>query len=110
MTTLPLRRLWPLFAVLLGSAAFDSLLEEDLRCENLVVELVDCCPDLDPTAFFCDYDSGCASPSFSTTELSCLEDMECDELRSKGICDRLPRATSSGLADEELPEAPLCVR
>jgi hypothetical protein len=101
-----LRRGAPLGGVLVVSAAWDTLNEEDLRCEELMAELADCCPDFDPTVINCQYE-GCNPATFSVSELSCLEEMSCREIHARDLCARLDgRSPSTGTTTTE--EDDLC--
>jgi hypothetical protein len=65
--------------------------EDEMKCEESVSKLTDCCPNLDPHRFVCIYDQrGCNGqqlvPIFSSKASDCIENRTCDDLKAKS-CD-----------------------
>jgi hypothetical protein len=73
---------------LLGGA--EGIDEGELRCEEAVKHLLDCCPD-DATirGISCYAGRGCdhESPQLSSWQAVCLRDESCDDLYASGACD-----------------------
>ncbi len=78
-----------LLALLLTSAAFETLREDDLACESLVAEIVDCCENVNPDRFDCSYeDHGCGTTTTLTaSEVACFTDKSCSALQRAGVCE-----------------------
>jgi hypothetical protein len=63
----------------------------ELQCEEAVARLVECCPDLRPRDFFCEYEDsgGCAGarePDLDGADYEYLRSHSCDEVREAGWC------------------------
>jgi hypothetical protein len=80
------------FAALVAGlvGALGSMSSEEVRCEEALAELRDCCPGLDPSAFVCD-PVGCNAPptAFTSADAECVLAASCDHVRVKGWCERL---------------------
>lgn len=69
--------------------------EDELRCEEAVAHLVDCCPGFDPKKVDCYFVSGgcdVAYPVLDIQESRCISAMRCEEVVSAGICSRAQTA------------------
>jgi hypothetical protein len=81
----------PLLSLWLGAR---DLREDELRCEEGVAQLVQCCPDFNADAVDCTYTPpGCEGaaiePAISEDEAQQLFSDSCDEIRAKGECTRM---------------------
>ena len=78
--------------LLLFSLGFD-LDRGELKCEQAAAHLADCCPDVVFTRQSCIQEGGCSRGEDATLvaseESDCLRAESCDELESRGICERL---------------------
>ncbi|MCC6553134.1 MAG: hypothetical protein IT372_08960 [Polyangiaceae bacterium] len=110
-----MRRFLLLIPVLLGVSAVCCMREDEVRCEEAVARLEECCPGTDLSQISCTYVAGACStnyPDLSIDESQCISDMDCGELRSAGVCARAehasdpPPATGEGGGTQE--EQPVC--
>ena len=85
--------------LLLSSAAFITIEEEDFVCENTAAHLADCCDDISPSMLYCDYNS-CGDPELRTHELKCINSMSCEEIAERDLCTRvLERLANDGTTE-----------
>src|SRR5689334_8220548 len=86
---------WPLVvAALLLTSLHCDLNEDDLRCEQAVAHLSDCCPGFDPQQFAC-ASGGCGGSDQRGIEYQdslCIVSLDCAALQAKGICEWTRRA------------------
>ncbi len=69
--------------------------EDELRCEEAVAHLVDCCPGFDAQQVDCYFvESGCdvAYPVLDIEESRCIAGKPCADVVSSGICSRAQAA------------------
>ncbi|HEY3450198.1 MAG TPA: hypothetical protein VGK67_27840 [Myxococcales bacterium] len=68
--------------------------EDELRCEEAVAHLADCCPGFDPTQIDCYYSTGCGTiyPVIDIQESRCVSGMKCEDLVAAGVCSRAQAA------------------
>ena len=72
--------------------------EDELRCEEAVAHLVDCCPGFDAKRVDCYFTpTGCSTtyPVIDIQESRCIEGLKCDQIVAAGICSRAQSATPS---------------
>lgn len=65
--------------------------EDELRCEESVAHLVECCPGFDAKNINCYYTEGCNNtyyPAITVAESRCILNMDCPAIVSGGICER----------------------
>ena len=108
-------RRWPLLFVVVLFTCGD-LREDELRCEEAVAHLDDCCNDFDPTQLSCRFLEGCSGTDddltltdFSVAQSECITELSCSRIRLAGLC-LLPSEDASGRAEllesASCPEAP----
>jgi hypothetical protein len=68
--------------------------EDEVRCEDALAHLVQCCPGFDPHPVSCVFSSGCGTqyPALRVDESTCIESSSCDTLKMRGVCDRAQQA------------------
>ena len=78
--------------LLFFSLGFD-LDRGELKCEQAAAHLADCCPELVFRREACIQEGGCSRERDATLvaseESDCLRAESCDELVSRGVCERL---------------------
>jgi hypothetical protein len=79
-----------LVAVTLGCSGIG---EDELECEEAVVQLQDCCPGFTGSHVHCTYEAGCEhaaqrDPDLSLGQSACIRKETCSELRASGVCAR----------------------
>jgi hypothetical protein len=74
--------------LLLATLGFD-IDEDELHCEEAVAHLQSCCPDLDPKTVDCNYQV-CSSPDLSRAQAECIEELSCEVIVEKRLCERVP--------------------
>ena len=91
-------------ALSLGATAFIGRLREDeLECEQAAAVLDECCPNFSPQGLNCSYSTGCGSttyPTLSIGESQCIQEMSCETLVAKGVCDRAAIAEPPIIPDD----------
>jgi len=69
-----------------------SSFEEELKCEEAVAHLDECCSSIDPADFDCHVRwDGCDPPEqkeIDVDESECIRELSCSQLRDRGVCDR----------------------
>lgn len=78
---------------LLGGA--EGIDENELRCEEAVKHLLDCCPDDAPVRAISCYsgrDCDSTSPDLSSAQAVCLRDESCSALWASGACKQPKKA------------------
>lgn len=82
-----------MLALLTGS---NGLRQDELRCEEAVKRLQDCCPAFDPSQIRCEYIPGCEGPpiypQISAQQADELDGESCDEIQARNQCPRLSAA------------------
>ena len=81
----------PIVLGLLGLLALTcGIREDELRCEEAVAHLIDCCPGFDATQMDCYYSTGCGTtyPVIDIQESRCVSGLKCAEVVAAGICSR----------------------
>ena len=66
--------------------------EEEMVCEETVARLETCCPELDPRRINCVHAQSCNAelvPVLTLRASECVAEASCDELRSRGTCQRI---------------------
>lgn len=70
--------------------------EDELRCEESVAHLVECCPGFDAKDIDCYYTESCESgnyyPAITIAESRCILNMDCPAIVSGGICERAQKS------------------
>ena len=84
-------------AVLLGGSDF----EVELKCEEAVKHLADCCVGLRPGTFNCQRD--CSVPRFTVDGAECLLSLSCEQLVARGLCD-IPDPANESFGDAGQPQ------
>lgn len=94
------------------TGAFVALREDELECEEAVAHLEGCCDDFSPHQVECEYVSGCGEetwPDLSVEEANCIEALECDEVRARDLCTKVPILEPRGRRDGGvLPRSTVC--
>jgi hypothetical protein len=80
-------------AVLLGGflcslTVRPGLREDELKCEEAVAHLEECCPELDVASLQCRASGDCDAelPDFRVAESDCIRAASCDEIQARGLC------------------------
>lgn len=76
-----------------------GLREDELRCEEAVAHLLDCCPGFDPQSVSCTYSTGCGThlPELTIEESRCIDRTTCATILGSNICQRAAaKAGSTG--------------
>lgn len=81
--------------------------EDEMKCEESVSKVTDCCPQLDPHRFVCIYDQiGCGSrnlvPIFSAKASDCIETRSCQDLQAKS-CENFRRLSINPNETRDIP-------
>jgi hypothetical protein len=80
-----------LVAVVLGCGGVG---EDELACEEAVVQLQDCCPGFTGSRVHCTFENGgcdraaSQEPDISISQSACIRKETCSELRASGVCAR----------------------
>src|SRR5687768_12438065 len=84
------------FLVLLSSFTCTSIREDDLKCEEAVAHLAECCPGFKAQTIDCDYTPGCYDTyaQFDVPLSDCIVAFKCEEIRMNGLCE-IRTATAS---------------
>ncbi len=88
------------FAVycLLTLLAGHGLRSDELECEEALVQLDDCCPELDIIDIECFYyaTGGCEGsverPMISEADAQCIKRLSCEQVQGQGVCERVAAA------------------
>ncbi len=83
------------FALLALSLLTCGIREDELRCEEAVAHLVDCCPGFDAKAVDCYFTSsscGTVNTAYDIEESRCIAKLDCATLRANGVCSRAQSA------------------
>ena len=88
------QRSLPLCVALLVGIALScgEITEEELVCEEAVARLEACCPEIDPRRINCVHAQSCNAelvPVLTSRASECLSESSCDELKSRGSCQRI---------------------
>ncbi len=78
--------------LLMTSQRASGLREDDLKCEEAVAHLNDCCPNFDLSKISCSYKSGCGSTQYAELGIEdsvCIQNKDCKTLIAEGICTRV---------------------
>jgi hypothetical protein len=81
-----------------------AIREDELKCEQAVARLVECCPGFVASNLECVYGSGCIAtqyPAISMSESDCIVDLSCDELVDAKVCERAMNAEPAIVNDPE---------
>lgn len=87
----------------LSSAHCYGVREDELRCEEAVARLADCCPGFDTSRIDCAYYATCNGthrPDIPITEARCIAAASCATVDQSAICERVLDPTN------ELPVCP----
>src|SRR5258708_5284220 len=79
-----MRRTAGLLVLLLLTGGLDELDAGELRCEEAVKHLVDCCPGFNPQIVECG--GACASPVIDIPTSACIARATCSEVHRRGYC------------------------
>lgn len=85
-----MRRGIVLGAVIFLVFACGGIDDNELKCEEAVAHLEDCCPGVDARRFTCDNEQTCvpsSTPDFYEKASECITSRTCDELKNQGKCD-----------------------
>lgn len=88
--------------------------EDELECEEAVVQLQNCCPGFTGSHVYCTYEPGCDhlaahDPDLSVAQSTCIRKETCDELRASGVCARaLADLPAQYIPDEGSTQPEIC--
>jgi hypothetical protein len=75
--------------------------EDEVRCEDALAHLLECCPNFDRAPITCayHYTGGCGSstttyPALSIRQSQCVESSSCTALRDDHVCEAAQQARS----------------
>lgn len=77
-----------LIALTVGLSLGCGIRQDELRCEEAVAHLIDCCPSFPHDSVSCEYSEGCSTyyPDFSVAQSDCIIAKSCDAIRAAGLC------------------------
>lgn len=85
-----------LCALSVGAFAFLTLTaevrEDEFDCEQAVAHLVECCPAVEASNFYCQHDYGCdysRDPDLTLDDSRCILALDCPGLVAAGVCARV---------------------
>ena len=75
-----------------------GLREDELRCEEAVAHLIDCCPGFDRASVSCLYTTTCGVryPELTIEESRCVAGAKCADILAGAICDRVAKKSGRG--------------
>jgi hypothetical protein len=89
-------------AVATTLSAGGGIEEDELRCEEAVAQVADCCPDIALDRIGCVSD-GCSKQStfFGPSESDCLRNASCEEFNDGDICARVADRLAASYAEPQ---------